>query len=150
MGVLSWLKRITAGEENAGNATFAPGEEDFHGLNMKDAIDAHVAWKTRLEAEFAGTGSETLEIGYVASDERCKLGQWIHKEGKNRFAQLPEYKELVDLHAQFHLNAGNILLEAHRNGSESAEKMLHGSEFRNASDMVQIGLVRLYARSRSI
>ncbi len=150
MGILSWLKSFSAGEEKAGAATFAPGEENFHGLNMKEAIDAHVAWKARLKAQLSGTSTETLEIGVIASDDRCTLGKWIHGEGKKMYGHLPEYAELLQQHAQFHLNAGNILLEAHRSGNEAAEKMLHGPDFRHASDMVQLGLVRLYAKSLSV
>ena len=150
MGILSWLHRVTAGEENVGSATFESGEENFHGLNMKDAIDAHVAWKTRLAAQLSGAGSEALEVGVVASDDRCALGKWIHSDGKKMFGHLPEFAELRCQHAQFHLNAGNVLLAAHNDGYEAADKMLHGSEFRHASDMVQLGLVRLYAKSRDI
>lgn len=150
MGVLLWLKRVTAGEEDIGSATFEPGEEHFHGLNMKEAIDAHVAWKARLAEQISGTGGEKLEIGVVASDDRCTLGKWIHTEGKKMYGGLPEFAELLRQHAQFHLNAGNVLLEAHRNGTEAACKILHGAEFRHASDTVQLGLVRLYAKSRGI
>ncbi len=148
MSILSWLHRVTAGEENVGNATFESGEESFHGLNMKEAIDAHIAWKARVEAQLSGTGSETLEIGIVASDDRCELGKWIHNEGKKKYGKLPEFAELRDLHAQFHLNVGSVLLEAHNNGKKAADKMLHSSGFRRGSDMVQLGLVRLYAKSR--
>jgi hypothetical protein len=148
MSIMSWLHRVTAGDENvSSSATFAAGEENLHGLNMKEAIDAHVAWKTRLAAQLSGTDSETLEIGAVASDDRCELGMWIHSEGEQRFSDLPEFAELRKQHAQFHLNAGNILLAAHNDGKEAADKMLHGSEFRQGSDLVQLGLVRLYARS---
>ncbi len=150
MGILLWFKRAAAGEENGGNTTFEPGEGNFHGLYIKDAIDAHFAWKARLAAQISGTNSETLEIGVIASDDRCALGKWIHSEGKKMYGNLPEFAELLRQHAQFHLNAGIVLFEAHNNGNESAARMLHGSEFRNASDMVQLGLVRLYAKSRGI
>ena len=53
-------------------------------------------------------------------------------------------------HAQFHLNAGNVLLAAHNDGNEAAVKMLHGPEYRKGSDTVQLSLVRLYAKSRDI
>jgi len=150
MGILSWLHRITAGEENVGSATFGAGEENLHGLNMKQAIDAHIAWKARLAAQLSGADSETLEVGVVASDDRCELGKWIHGEGKKRCGHLPEFAELLRNHAQFHLNAGNVLLAAHNDGNEAAVKMLYGSEYRKGSDTVQLSLVRLYAKSRDI
>jgi hypothetical protein len=150
MSVLSWLKRSAVAEDKAGNATAKPGDEFFHGGNMKNAIDAHVAWKDRLAAQINGASSETLEISVVACDDHCLLGQWIHSEGKKSFSHLPEFVELRSHHAQFHLNAGNVLREAYSNRKEAADKILNGSEFRQASDMVQLGLVRLYDKSQSL
>lgn len=147
MGILSWLKSATTGGA-VGVANFAPGEEHFHGLNMKEAIDAHVAWKARLKTQLDGEGAEALEVGVVASDDRCALGKWLHGEAKQRFAHLPEYSELLRYHSQFHLGAGNILLEMHQGGKEKAGEMLHGADFRHDSDMVQLALVRLYAKAR--
>ena len=149
MGILSWLKGVTTGDTE-GTAKFAPGEEYFHGLNMKEAIDAHVAWKARLKTQLDGEGDEALEVGVVASDDRCTLGKWLHGEAKQRFAHLPEYAELVRDHSQFHLSAGNILLEVHQGEKEKAGMMLQGSDFRHASDRVQLALVRLYAKARDI
>ena len=149
MGILSWLKSAATGG-TVETVSFAPGEEQFHGLNMKEAIDAHVTWKARLKSQLEGEGAETLEVGVVASDDRCALGKWIHGEAKQRFVHLPEYSELLRYHAQFHLSVGNILLEMHQGGKENAGKMLHGTDFRHDSDMVQLALVRLYAKARGI
>lgn len=148
MGILSWLKGFTAGDV-VGTASFAPGEETFHGLNMKDAIDAHIAWKAKLETQISGN-AEKLEIGQVASDDRCTLGCWIHGTGKQEFGMLPEFSDLVRDHAQFHLIAGSILMEAHAEKTQEALKQLRGSEFRHASDMVQLTLVRLYAKAKGV
>jgi len=148
MGILNWLKGITSGHE-VGAAAFAPGEEHFHGLNMKDAIDAHIAWKTKLEGQI-GDGADRLEIGEVASDSRCVLGNWLHGQGKQHFGVLPEFTDLMRDHLQFHLTAGKILMEIRNGKHEEARKMLHGREFRYASDMVQLSLVRLYAKVNSL
>lgn len=147
MGILGWLKGFSAGHE-VGAASFAPGEENFHGLNMKDAIDAHIAWKVKLEAQIAGS-ADKLEIAQVASDDRCVLGGWIHDHGKRHFGYLPEFSDLMREHAQFHLVAGGILMEAHDGKTQDALAKLHGGEFRHASDMVQLSLVRLYAKSKN-
>lgn len=146
MGIMSWLKKFTSGEE-VGAASFAPGEETFHGLNMKDAIDAHIAWKARLDAQIAGN-SERLEVGRVAGDDACTLGEWLHGEGKKHFGHLPEFADLMREHAQFHIVAGKILMNAHEGKTEEARKALHGGDFRHHSDMVQLCLVRLYATSQ--
>lgn len=147
MSLFSWLTRKISGEE-VGTVTFAPGEEHFHGLNMREAIDAHVNWKNRLEAQLTGD-AEKLEIGQVAADDRCTLGTWIHGPGKQQYGKLPEFAELMREHANFHLTAGKILMDVHEGKVEDARKLLHGGEFRHASDTVQLSLVRLYAQSRS-
>jgi hypothetical protein len=149
MGILSWLKSATIGGA-AGKVSFAPGEEHFHGLNMKDAIDAHLAWKARLKAQLEGGGGEMLEVGQVASDDQCALGKWLHGEARQRFSNLPEYIDLLRLHSKFHLDAGKILIELHKGNKEIADTMLHGIDFRNDSDRVQLALVRLYAAARDI
>ncbi len=150
MSILSWLKRGAEGEDSVSNATVEPGEDFFHGGNMKKAIDAHVAWTDRLAAQINGVSSETLDISIVASDDHCVLGKWIHSVGNKSYGHLPEFAELKDEHARFHHKAGNVLREADSKGKEAAEALLHSSEFRHASDKVQLGLVRLYTKSQGI
>lgn len=151
MGLLGWLMHATHHEE-IGVApkpiVFAEHEEEFHGLNMKTAIEAHLQWKDRLEQAIAKASGETLEVGRVAADDRCILGQWLHGEAKQRFSEHAEYRDLVKAHADFHLMAGDILCDAHDDRMEEArEKLRHA--FRQKSDRVQLALVRLYAKARS-
>lgn len=151
MSIFDWLKRMTSGEQLAQHdeaPTFAKGEEDFHGLNMKDAIDAHVRWKARLQRQLEGHGDEQLEVSVVASDDKCTLGKWIHADAKARFGHLAEFRELLNAHADFHLAAGEILTDCHRGEYEQGLKTLHGKDFRFKSDKVQLALVRLYAKAR--
>lgn len=150
MGLLNWL--LNANRNEAAGVVhhtieFEKDEEDFHGLNMKQAIDAHINWKERLEKTLAGSASETLQVGQVAADDRCILGQWLHNEARKRFAGTPEYQELLKSHAEFHLLAGDILCDAHDGRHDIAREKLQ-REFRQKSDRVQLHLVRLYAKSR--
>lgn len=148
MGILNWLSRVTSGKE-AGAASFAPGEESFHGLNMKDAIDAHIAWKTKLAEQISGN-ADMIEVGQVAADDRCALGTWLHGPCKSLCGKLPEYADLVREHAQFHLIAGNILMETRHGNTGKALEMLNSGDFRHASDTVQLSLVRLYAKTKEM
>lgn len=153
MSILDWLKRATSGDQllpEGGHppATFAKGEESFHGLNMREAIDAHVRWKTRLQSMLEDNSDEHLEVGIVASDDKCTLGKWLHHEAR-QFGDLEEFKELMNIHAEFHLKAGSILAECHRGEKEAGLNMLHSKDFRFCSDKVQLALVRLYAKVRS-
>jgi hypothetical protein len=149
MGIMDWLFRANKGEVAEADTVlqFDHGEEEFHGLNMKSAIEAHQQWKDRLEKTLAGTSGEKLEVSRVAADCYCTLGQWLHGEAKEKFSQTPEYRELMKSHADFHLMAGDILCDAHAGQSSIAHEKLK-TVFRKCSDRVQLDLVRLYARCK--
>lgn len=146
MGILSWLKAVATGEKHV-PIEFADDERQFGSLDMKGAIDAHMAWKSRLEAQIAGNAGETLEVATVASDRNCLLGKWIHGEGRERFGDMDEYVRLRRAHTQFHLCAGAILKDAHDGSKESAVQAIR-TNLRHDSDAVQLALVRLYAKAR--
>ena len=152
MSILSWLKGVTAGAESADDVSskpiaFAEGEEEFHGLNMKDALDAHEKWYHRLEDKLNGTSNEVLDVATVACDDKCKLGMWIYSQGKNQFGNVPEYGELKSVHADFHLTAGSVLNNVLNGEGEQARDGL--KKVRHKSGGVQLALVRLYSQAKS-
>lgn len=150
MGLMSWLKRALGGKADSAELSFAEGENDLDGLDMKGAIDAHMKWRTRLEDYINGTSQEQLEAATVARDDCCVLGKWIYGTGQKNFGSMSEYEELKKVHAQFHLGAGNVLLEHTRSGKDAAIGLLRGSEFRYNSDRVQLAVVRLYAKAKNL
>lgn len=101
----------------------------FGSLDMKAALDAHAAWKRRLRAVIEGKTREIPEVGKVARDDLCALGQWLHGEANRMFNHggptTAQYHRLRDLHAQFHLAAAETLA-AHQSGdrrsAEAAER----------------------------
>jgi len=151
MSILSWLKEVTTGETKAGfldtNAmTFAKGEEHFHGLDMKAALDAHTAWSKRLEDRLHGKSQERLDVAAVASDCECTLGKWLHGDARSMFGDSGDYEELRRVHADFHLKAGEILNNVLNGDREQAQKNLR--ELRYQSGNVQLSLVRLYSHAQ--
>ena len=150
MSILSWFKHVT---EDQGSAelmeqplTFGKGEEQFRGLNMKDALDAHMAWTRRLEGKLNGSNQEALEVAKVASDCECALGKWIHGQAKSEFSGSNDYDLLKRIHADFHLKAGEILNNVINGERDNAEKNL--KEIRFQSGNVQLALVRLYSTTQ--
>lgn len=150
MSILTWLKNVTANGSSAAlmqeSLEFAAGEEEFRGLNMRDALNAHVQWTHRLEDIISGKSNEQLEVGTVASDCHCLLGEWIHSYAKQHFGSIGEYSELKKLHADFHLSAGQILNNIQNEQMEDAKNAL--KELRYKSGNVQLALVRLYAQAQ--
>ncbi len=152
MGILSWLKNVTQGGGNVNDTIalqplqFAAGEEEFRGLNMKEALDAHVAWARRLENHLKGTDTARYEVAEVAVDHLCTLGKWIHGVGRHEFGGVAEYAELRQVHAEFHLVVGAALNEVNNKEQVSVDKTLKA--VRQKSGEVQLALIRLYASAQ--
>ncbi len=150
MSILSWFKHVT--EDSTGAdlmdqpLTFGEGEEVFSGLNMRDALDAHMAWTNRLEGKITGENKEELDVVAVASDCECKLGRWIHGEAKQQFGNQPDLEELRRVHAEFHLKAGEILNNV-TNG-QGKDALANLKQLRHQSGTVQLSLVRLYSHAQ--
>ncbi len=149
MSILSWLKKAGSSVTNAGlidtdSMTFAKGEEQFHGLDMKGALDAHTQWVRRLEGKISGENREQLDVATVASDCECSLGKWLHGTARQQFGDSGDYQELRRVHADFHLKAGEILNNVVNGDQDKAEGNL--KEIRYQSGNVQLSLVRLYSR----
>lgn len=151
MSILSWLKSVGSNASSIGlidteSMTFAKGEEEFHGLNMKEALEAHTAWTKRLEGKLTGENDEQLNVATVASDCECKLGKWIHHTAKQQFGNVADFEALRRVHADFHIKAGEILNNV-INGDEG-EASNNLKELRYQSGNVQLALVRLYSHAQ--
>lgn len=151
MSILSWLKEVTTGDNTAGfidtsSMTFAKGEEQFLGLDMKAALDAHTSWTRRLEAKLNGEKGEELNLATVASDCECTLGKWLHGSAKLQFGKVQDYDELLRVHADFHLKAGELLNNVVNGDRATALKNL--KDLRHQSGNVQLALVRLYSHAQ--
>lgn len=145
MALLDWLRKRMAGDRTA-RLEISKDEESLSGLNLKDALDAHMAWNERLKNELDNHPSD-ISVAEIAQDNLCTLGKWIYGPGKSLYAKLPEYEELRKTHARFHLCAGEIVSEHHANHSDKARQMLNG-EFLNLSERLELDLVRLFTAAR--
>ncbi|OYV40145.1 MAG: hypothetical protein B7Z83_01625 [Thiomonas sp. 20-64-5] len=124
-----------------------PTAELYHSLNLGQAVQGHLAWKKRLKGIVIEGRQDDVDIAQVAPDDLCALGQWLNGPAKARYGKLPEYARLRKIHAEFHLTAGQVLLNSRNGQPEEAEKMLRGA-FSALSDQVQLELVRFYAAAR--
>lgn len=52
-----------------------------------------------------------LESSVVGASSRCALGKWL-EDGGQKYASLPEYKNLVEEHARFHKIAAGVIRTA--------------------------------------
>lgn len=149
MSILSWLKAVTEGGGSAelihsSQMQFAQGEESFHGLDMKQALDAHMNWLHRIEMKLNGLSNEHHDLVKIAGDHDCTLGHWIHEEAKQRFGAQPEYQELRNVHANFHLMVGQALNDIENGNAARVRENL--KPIRHKSGEVQLALIRLYSK----
>ncbi|MEW6646306.1 MAG: CZB domain-containing protein [Pseudomonadota bacterium] len=153
MSILSWLRSVTQGSDDVADTIalqpmqFAAGEEEFRGLNMKQALDAHIAWTRRVENHLKGSDDSRYEVAEVAADHLCTLGKWIHGPAQREFGPTAEYAELRRVHADFHIAVGAVLNDVDNGTVTDAEQSL--KKVRHKSGEVQLALIRLYAAARS-
>jgi predicted esterase len=77
-------------------------------VNWDDAVKTHTAWKMRL-LTYIRAPSNKLDPAAVGVDNRCPLGIWLHGEGKQKLAAMPEFEILVAEHARFHQAVGSVV-----------------------------------------
>jgi len=115
----------------------------------KEAIDAHLMWKKRLQAYINGESKEDLKVEVVSRDDQCTLGHWINGIGGERFGQLPAFAVIKSRHAQFHRCAGEVLTTAQQGNKAAALHMLEEGAYPDASDQVAAAIVNLFEKQKA-
>ncbi len=112
------------------------------GIDVMEAINAHVRWKIRLEKYLNGTSEEQLDPKVICRDDQCVLGKWIHGAAHEHFQNDDGFKTLRADHAQFHVVAGKIVSSVQANDKATAEALMK-SEYLQASRKVVHDLTEL-------
>ncbi len=148
MGFIDWftergeafIELLQPSEE----VTIMEEQEDvsFNGLDLRQELAEHQAWRHHLERMLRGEVSE-LRQEDILLHEHCSLGQWLENEGKKHFGHLPEYTAACKAHKYFHICLEEVLT-LHENGDYlEAEKLLK-TKFRSASNKNQLQLITLF------
>ncbi|NOZ54062.1 MAG: hypothetical protein GXP08_13185 [Gammaproteobacteria bacterium] len=142
----NWLHKKLSGNNNE-KLVVGPEDENLSGLNLKEVLDAHSAWKEKLENELSGASSEPIDVKNTANDHLCTFGQWIYGPGKTKYSKLPEYETARKAHANFHTAAAEVVVEHQSGNTEKAQNLLK-TKFRSASNNNQLELVRLFTAAK--
>lgn len=110
-------------------------------MNLDDALNAHIQWKSRLSKFIDGESGEALDYRTVGKDTHCALGQWIHGEGA-KFKGLREYRQLLNKHAGFHVQAAELVKRVDKGERAGAKAMLAGP-FTKASNETVVAILEL-------
>jgi len=97
------------------------------------AISAHGQWKAKLRAAI-DTGECESTPDKVKADNNCSFGKWLHHRIDESYKSSVFYGEVLELHANFHKEAGAILeLALNGNKEEANELMKIGGKFASYS-----------------
>ena len=98
--------------------------------NITKAIAAHGQWKERL-ANAIASGTSDFDPEVVKLPDRCEFGKWLYGSNISPDAKGSDYyQKALDLHAQFHVEAGSVLSLALQGDKAQAEKLMApGSTF---------------------
>lgn len=94
--------------------------------DFKRAVTYHLGWKTRLR-DFLD-GKEAITEAEALSPEECELGKWLYAEGLDRFAALPEIRELEEVHRSLHEALQEVLAKKYGGDGAGAEQALQRLE----------------------
>lgn len=75
---------------------------------LKRALDAHREWKDRLMSDIAA-GATELEPRDICRDDRCEVGEWIHKKAGWMYRSNRHFSQVKEKHATFHREAGKVV-----------------------------------------
>lgn len=112
-GLFSW-------QPFSGREISAVGDE----ITFSDAINAHRAWKMRLQESLAGNSPVPVVLDDICRDDRCELGIWLHGAGRRRYGGLHSFDELIARHAYFHELAGHVVKLAQAGQEKLAQRLL--------------------------
>lgn len=97
------------------------------------AISAHGMWKHKLRSAIDTRECESTP-DKVKMDNNCAFGKWLHERIDPSVKSSPYYSEIVNLHAQFHKEAGTILELALDGDKDQANKLMGlGQKFSKCS-----------------
>ncbi len=103
------------------------------------AIWAHSRWKSHLQSAIVNGQSE-FSVKEARDPRSCQFGKWLYSaEGK----ELPNLKEVIDLHEKFHVEAAKVLTLAITGHAEEAKAKLQlGSDFSRLTARLVEALVK--------
>jgi hemerythrin-like metal-binding protein len=85
------------------------------------AIEAHIAWRTRLL--IAIHGGERPDRERASDPKVCALGEWLTKSG-DKLGGMPEFSALVESHRVFHAQVGEVVAVIEAGRLEEAQQLM--------------------------
>jgi|GEM_PF-449136 len=130
-------------KNNGGAARFDGSDRD---IDLDSAIQVYSEWKTKLRR--AIHHQELLDSATIGRDDCCKLGKWLHGKARRNYPNLANYRDCVNKHAAFHVEAGKVAEAINNKHYAAAETLLgHDSDFASLSREVSMAITKLKMES---
>lgn len=97
----------------------APTDSIFANLKAQ-----HLCWKERLLSYLDGN-NQLIGEKEITSCKDCNLGQWIYPIGLVQYQDIPEVKELEQVHQQMHKLAEDTVWFNNKHDRARREKVWH-------------------------
>ena len=110
------------------------------------AVVDHLAWKSTFE-ESVRRGGNSLEVALVAVDNRCTLGRWLHHQSPQPISNPVALQMLVEVHAEFHRAAANVLALAHAGQTREAVRAMSPDHHYGEWSATLVTALKHYAES---
>ncbi len=94
-------------------------------MDFDIAVNQHMNWINLVESLFNESDSTILNASSITRDDECDLGKWIYSVDKDLVSN-KIYQELVQVHKDFHFQAGIIILN-YQSGRKEEALQLHKS-----------------------
>lgn len=112
-------------------------------LNLKKILVAHDTLREQLEFELMGANEPPLSIQDIENSDTCHYGKWLQSVGKIDYGNTKQYKNALAAHTFMFQIAADVVY-THQQGNTKKAKEILSTSFKEASNLNQIELVRLY------
>ncbi len=112
-------------------------------LNLKKTLVALDTLKAQLEHEVAQRNNANLNPEELEKNDVCDYGKWLNSIGKAKYADTKEFKNALEAHTFYRQIAADVIY-MHQAGKTKKARDILKTGFKEASNLNQIELVRLY------
>jgi hypothetical protein len=112
---------------------------------ITNALGAHGLWVARFRRVIAG--QEKVEAAIVGRDDQCEFGKWMQADGQKHL-DAASFKELRQLHQEFHRVAGALVQRVDAGDLASAKRSMElGGDFNKASAVLAQALMKAKSKA---
>lgn len=102
--------------------------------DFESALIKHLSFKAKLRSSLYGN---TSQEEMLRDPDQCGLGKWIAERLRGAYAQVPQMRELDELHRHIHQEA-NHLLDQYQAGQQAQARAGFPAVQRIADQMVEV------------